>query len=55
MGDPGQVAKVVVTAVRAGRPRHRYLVGLDAQALALVDQLVPGQLRDRVVRLALGL
>jgi len=55
MGDPAQVAKVVVTAVRSSRPRHRYLVGLDAQALALVDQLVTGQLRDRVVRLALGL
>lgn len=55
MGDPKRVAQVVVTAVRSRRPRHRYLVGLDAQALAVVDQLVPGQLRDRLVRLALGL
>jgi NAD(P)-dependent dehydrogenase (short-subunit alcohol dehydrogenase family) len=55
MGDPAQVGKVVVTAVRSSRPRFRYLVGLDAQALAVVDQVVPGQLRDRVVRLALGL
>lgn len=55
LGDPAAVARVAVKAVQSKRPRHRYLVGLDAQALAVVDQLVPGQLRDRVVRLALGL
>lgn len=55
MGDPAQVARVVVRALTSGRPRHRYLVGVDAQALRMIDTLVPGQLRDRVVRLALGL
>ena len=55
LGDPKQVAGVVVKALTARSPRHRYLVGIDAQALRMVDTLVPGQLRDRVVRLALGL
>ena len=55
MGDPAQVADVVVRALSARRPRQRYLVGLDAQALALAGQVVPGGLRDRVIRLTLGL
>lgn len=55
MGDPAQVARVVVTALTTRRPRQRYLVGLDAQALALIEQAVPGAVRDRVIRLTLGL
>jgi NAD(P)-dependent dehydrogenase (short-subunit alcohol dehydrogenase family) len=55
MGDPASVARVIASAVDSSRPRQRYLVGLDAQWLAAVDVLVPGRVRDRVTRVALGL
>ena len=55
MGDPGGVARTIVGAIRSRRPRQRYLVGLDAQLLAAVNLLVPGQIRDRVSRVSLGL
>ncbi len=58
MGNPEQVAKVVATALAARRPRDRYLVGADAQALAAMERavpLVPRSVIDRVTRLAMGL
>jgi NAD(P)-dependent dehydrogenase (short-subunit alcohol dehydrogenase family) len=55
MGDPVQVAAVVRGALLAGRPRARYLVGRDAQAIALWNRYTPTAVKDRVIRLALGL
>ena len=55
MGDPQRCAKVIASALRAPRPRSRYLVGVDAQALALADQLTPTAIKDRVLRITLGL
>ena len=55
MGHPRQVAKVIAGAISSSRPRARYLVGADAQAIAWWDRLVPAELRDRVIRLSLGL
>lgn len=55
MGDPAQVARVIAGALDASHPRARYLVGLDAQALALVDRLTVTPVKDRVNRLMLGL
>jgi NAD(P)-dependent dehydrogenase (short-subunit alcohol dehydrogenase family) len=55
MGDPAQAAKAIVHAIEARSPRARYLVGYDAQALALMDSLTPTGLKDRVLRLGLGL
>ena len=55
MGDPAQVAGVILTALTSRRPRPRYLVGLDAQAIAVWDRLTPTELKDRLTRLALGL
>lgn len=55
MGDPQQCAKVIVGAIRSSRPRSRYLVGLDAQALVLADSWTPTAIKDRVLRLTLGL
>ena len=55
MGKPAGVAKVIAGAIGSRRPRSRYLVGYDAQAVRLVDRVVPTMLRDRVVRIALGL
>jgi len=55
MGEPSQCAKVIANAVSSRRPRARYLVGIDAMALATVDRFTPTMLKDRVVRLTLGL
>lgn len=55
MGEPAQVAKVVAGAIESSRPRARYLVGLDAQAMRLAWRFSPTELRDRVTRLTLGL
>jgi len=54
MGDPEQVAKVIGAAL-SGRPRARYLVGVDAQAAALTDRLTPTAVKDVVYRYALGM
>jgi NAD(P)-dependent dehydrogenase (short-subunit alcohol dehydrogenase family) len=55
MGQPGAVAKVIVGALTSPAPRARYLVGLDAQAIVLSQELVPDAVKDRVMRLVLGL
>ena len=55
MGDPATVATVVGRALDAWFPRARYLVGYDAQVIALADQVVPTVVRDRIARLTLGL
>lgn len=55
MGSPDGCAKVVATALTASNPRSRYLVGLDAQALLLAQRFTPTFVKDRVVRLGLGL
>lgn len=55
MGSPEGCAKVIVGALTAAIPRNRYLVGLDAQALLMAQRLTPTFVRDRVVRLGLGL
>ncbi|MDP9442194.1 MAG: SDR family oxidoreductase [Actinomycetota bacterium] len=55
MGNPAQCAKVIAGALTSRNPRARYLVGLDAQAINLVDSLTPTFLKDRVLRLGLGI
>ena len=55
LGDPSRVATVIGQALRARAPRARYLVGYDAQALALVDRLTPTSIKDLVTRIGLGL
>lgn len=55
MGEPKQCAKVIANALSSRRPRARYLVGIDAMALATVERFTPTALKDRVVRLTLGL
>ena len=55
LGDPGRVAKVIGRALRSRVPRARYLVGYDAQALAVVDRVTPTAVKDLVTRLGLGL
>lgn len=55
MGEPEQVARLIGRVLRTPHPRARYLVGYDAQALAVVDRLTPTAVKDRVLRIALGL
>jgi hypothetical protein len=55
MGDPQGCAKVIANALSTRVPRARYLVGMDAQAAAMASRLTPTFVRDRVLRLALGL
>jgi NAD(P)-dependent dehydrogenase (short-subunit alcohol dehydrogenase family) len=55
MGDPARVARTVATALTARCVRARYLVGYDAQVLALWSTLTPTELRDRLARLVTSL
>jgi NAD(P)-dependent dehydrogenase (short-subunit alcohol dehydrogenase family) len=52
---PEKVAKVVEHALSAGRPRTRYLVGLDAKVQARIKPFVPTPVFDRVVARMMGL
>jgi NAD(P)-dependent dehydrogenase (short-subunit alcohol dehydrogenase family) len=55
MGEPAQCAKVIGGALSTRWPRPRYLVGYDAQALALAERVTPTVLKDAVTRISLGL
>src|SRR4051794_11883487 len=55
MGDPSQVAKVIAGVLSSRAPRARYLVGIDANLLALTDRFTPTMVKDRVTRLGLGI
>ena len=55
MGEPAQVGRVIAGAVASSRPRTRYVVGYDAQAATVADRLTPTLVKDRVMRLVLGL
>jgi len=55
MGNPETVARVIAGAIGSGRPKARYLVGYDAQAVVLYDRFLPSGVRDRLSRIALGL
>jgi hypothetical protein len=55
MGHPDRVAKVIARALGSSRPRPRYLVGYDAQAIALWDRMTPTEVKDRLNRLFTGL
>ncbi|QXC59605.1 SDR family NAD(P)-dependent oxidoreductase [Aquihabitans sp. G128] len=55
MGSPDGCARVVATALTTSFPRNRYLVGIDAQAMLLAQRFTPTFLKDRVIRLGLGL
>jgi NAD(P)-dependent dehydrogenase (short-subunit alcohol dehydrogenase family) len=46
---PEKVAKAIEHALSAGRPRSRYLVGLDAKLQARLKPLIPTPVFDRIV------
>jgi NAD(P)-dependent dehydrogenase (short-subunit alcohol dehydrogenase family) len=45
---PERVAEAIADALSAKRPRNRYLVGMDARSLSVLDKLPEG-LRDRLI------
>jgi NAD(P)-dependent dehydrogenase (short-subunit alcohol dehydrogenase family) len=55
MGNPERVARVITNVMSTRFPRARYLVGYDAQMLAMVDQVVPTPVKDWMSRMVLGL
>ena len=55
MGNPDACAKVILTALTSRIPRSRYLVGLDAQAMLLTQTFTPTAIKDRLIRLGLGI
>jgi len=55
MAEPSKVARAVADAVTSRRPRARYLVGCDAQAIAVLQPCVPTRVWDRVARTVLDL
>lgn len=55
MGDAQQVARTIRRVLRAARPQARYLVGFDAQLLAVADRFTPTMLKDIATRAVLGL
>jgi NAD(P)-dependent dehydrogenase (short-subunit alcohol dehydrogenase family) len=55
LGDPSTVARVVARVMGTSAPLPRYLVGPDAQLVALTELFTPTVLRDLITRKALGL
>jgi NAD(P)-dependent dehydrogenase (short-subunit alcohol dehydrogenase family) len=55
MGDPVGVARVIGHALTTRIPRARYLVGADAQLINLADTFTPTAIRDRILRIGLGI
>jgi NAD(P)-dependent dehydrogenase (short-subunit alcohol dehydrogenase family) len=51
---PDEVAKRVEHALTSRRPRIRYLVGADAKARAIVENVLPDRLRDRTIGRFMG-
>ncbi len=52
---PEKVAEVVEHALSSGRPRTRYLVGIDARLQARVKPFVPTPIFDRIIARVMGL
>lgn len=52
---PEKVAKAIAHALESGRPKSRYLVGLDAKVQARIKPLIPAPLFDRIVARTMGL
>jgi NAD(P)-dependent dehydrogenase (short-subunit alcohol dehydrogenase family) len=52
--EPQEVAEVIGTALTAGRPRARYVVGSDAKVRAPMARFLPPRVMDRLIGRALG-
>lgn len=49
---PDRVARTIVSAVESRRPLQRYLVGVDALAIAAVEPVLPRTVTDTLLRFA---
>jgi len=52
---PERVAKAIEHALTSGRPRARYLVGLEAKVTARAKPLIPTRIFDRIVAAKMNL
>jgi NAD(P)-dependent dehydrogenase (short-subunit alcohol dehydrogenase family) len=52
---PDTVAKVVLKALTAKRPKLRYTVGIDAGALSIMSKIVPAWIMDKIILKQMGL
>jgi len=52
--SPEQVARIVLRAITAKRPRPHYHVGLDAHAMRVINAVFPQRLIDRVLARVMG-
>ncbi len=52
---PETVARAILHALTAARPRTRYVVGLDARLQRVIARWLPDRARDRALTLLLGL
>jgi NAD(P)-dependent dehydrogenase (short-subunit alcohol dehydrogenase family) len=52
--EPREVAEAIGTALTAGRPRARYVVGSDAKSRAVMGRFLPPRVMDRLIGRALG-
>lgn len=55
MGSPETCARVITGAMTSRAPRPRYLVGADAWAMEVAERFTPTVLKDRAMRLTLGI
>ena len=55
MGSPEQVASVIARAMTSRVVRARYLVGIDAYALSALQRMTPTPIKDRLIRMGLGI
>ncbi|MFP5372015.1 MAG: SDR family NAD(P)-dependent oxidoreductase, partial [Actinomycetes bacterium] len=54
MPDPATAARVIGTALTAGRPATRYHVGRAATVVRVAHSVLPDRAQDRLLRAALG-
>jgi len=52
---PEKVARAIEHALSAGRPKTRYLVGIDAKVQARLKPLIPTRVFDRIVARMMGI
>jgi NAD(P)-dependent dehydrogenase (short-subunit alcohol dehydrogenase family) len=53
--SPDRVAETIAKALLSSRPRTRYLVGIDARAMAAIRRWLPDRWRDSIIFRATGL
>lgn len=55
MGSPERVASIIARAMTSRVVRARYMVGIDAYALSALQRMTPTPIKDRLIRMGLGI